>query len=160
RINIGKARLRVRAALGGRMPCLRIKFPNRFPGHAGTPQRVARQVWVRAIAENLAIDLQIRASAAFLPPQSLLAERSIFGIKVFFPQRGRLDDMAVAVENDEVLWRTHFPSLGLLVNRDSAANIARCTRAPIRRAALPPPQDAVRHGLPPRSATNRGARFR
>src|SRR5207302_7961468 len=43
----------------------------------------------------------------------MLAERSIFGVEVFLPQRRRLDDVAVAVENDEVLCRTHFPSLGL-----------------------------------------------
>jgi hypothetical protein len=47
---------------------VRIEFPDRFPGHAGTPKRVARQVGVRAIAENLTIDLQVCAGAAFLPP--------------------------------------------------------------------------------------------
>jgi hypothetical protein len=47
---------------------MRIEFSNRFPGHAGTPQRVPRQVGVRTIAENLTIDLQIGAGAAFLPP--------------------------------------------------------------------------------------------
>ena len=68
RVHIGKPGLRVRGALGGRMPRVRIEFSDRFPGHAGTPQRMARQVGVRAIAENLAVDLEVGAGAAFLSP--------------------------------------------------------------------------------------------
>jgi hypothetical protein len=63
-----------------------------------------RQIGVCRVAEDVAVDLQIRPGAAFLPPQRVLAESAVFRFQVFLPQRRRLDDMAVAVEYREVLF--------------------------------------------------------
>ena len=70
---------------------------------------MARQVGVALVAEGLAVDLEIGAGAPLLPPQRVLAERAVLGIEVFLPQRGRLDDMAVGVEYNEVF--RHHPLL-------------------------------------------------
>src|SRR5580704_5945338 len=41
----------------------------------------------------------------------MLAERAIFGIEIFLPERRRLDDMAVAIEYREVFGRHLRPPL-------------------------------------------------
>src|SRR5438094_9944145 len=63
---------------------------------------MAWQVGVAFVAVGLAVDLEMGAGAPLLSPQRVLAERAVLGIEVFLPQRGRLDDMAVAVEHRKV----------------------------------------------------------
>jgi hypothetical protein len=70
---------------------------------------MSRQIGVRRVAEGLAVYLQIRAGPAFLAPEGVLAWRSVFQLEIFLPQRGRLDDMAVAVEYREILRRHSLP---------------------------------------------------
>src|ERR1051326_8163442 len=82
---------------------LGVERADRIPVHARPPQRMPRQIGIAPVAKNLAIDLQIRAGAAFVPPERMLAERAVFGIEISVPERWRLDDMAVAVEDREVL---------------------------------------------------------
>jgi len=88
---------------------MRIEFPNRFPGHAGTPQRVTRQVRVACVAEYLTVDLEIGPGATLLTPESVLAERAVLRVQVFLPQRKRLDDMAVGVKHWKVFGRHPAP---------------------------------------------------
>jgi len=66
---------------------------------------MARQVGVAAVAENLTVDLEISAGLSLLAPQRVLPERAVLGIEILFPQRRRLDDMAVAVEDGEIFRR-------------------------------------------------------
>src|SRR5271166_3317893 len=91
------------------MTRVRVELPDRVPGHAGPPQRMARQIGVPPVAEDLAVDLQICAGPAFLAPQRVLAERAVLRFEIYVPQRGRLDHVAVAVEHREVLRRHPLP---------------------------------------------------
>ena len=88
---------------------MRVERADRIPIHARPPQRMARQVGVARIAEDLAVDLQIGAGAPLVPPERVFAERAVLGVEVILPQRGRLDDMAVGVEYREIL--LHQPLL-------------------------------------------------
>jgi hypothetical protein len=63
---------------------------------------VSRQIGVCRVAEDLAVDLQIRPGPAFLPPERVLAECAVLRLEVFLPQRGRLDEMAITVEYREI----------------------------------------------------------
>src|ERR1051326_490827 len=80
---------------------LGVERADRIPVHARPPQRMPRQIGIAPVAKDLAIDLQIRAGAPFVPPESMLAERAVFGIEISVPERGRLDNMAVAVKARE-----------------------------------------------------------
>src|SRR4029453_3532038 len=75
---------------------------DRIPVHARPPQCMAWQVGVALVAEGLAVDLEIGAGAPLLSPQRVVTEGGVLGIEVSLPQRGRLDDMAVAVEHRKV----------------------------------------------------------
>jgi len=86
------------------MPDVRVEFADRIPGHAGSPQRMPRQIGVALVAEDLAVDFQIRDGPALLAPKRVP--------EVFLPQRGRLDDLAVGIEHCKVFG--HHP---LLVRR-------------------------------------------
>src|SRR5690242_17623006 len=81
---------------------------------------MARQVRVGPVAADLAVDLQVAAMATFMTPQRVLAEGAVFGIEVFLPKRRRLDDMAVAVEHQEILAR-HGGLRGVMLRVYSAA---------------------------------------
>src|SRR5215469_2530516 len=66
---------------------------------------MTRQVGVALVAEHLAVDLEIGAGAPLLPPQRMLAERAVLRVEISLPQRGRLDDVAVAVKHCKVFGR-------------------------------------------------------
>src|SRR5499427_6342502 len=72
-------------AVGHRMPRARIQLADRVPIHSGSPQRMPRQIGVGRVAEDLAIDLQIRAGLAFLTPERMLSERAVLGVEIFLP---------------------------------------------------------------------------
>ena len=99
------ASISARRACGSQAPsfigCLVCgsKLPIASQVHAGPPQRMSRQVGVCRVAEDLAVDLQIRAGPALLPPQCVLAERAVLRLEVFLPQLGRLDDVAESPSN-------------------------------------------------------------
>src|SRR5580693_1074735 len=112
------------------MPGVRVQFPDRVPIHAGPPQGMPRQIAVSPIAENLAVDLQIRGAPALLAPQRVLAERAVLRFEVFLPERGWLDDVAVAIEYREVF--TRHPPLPI-----SSASIPVSLRGAERRSNLP-----------------------
>lgn len=46
---------------------------------------MAGEVGVAPVAEDLAVDLQIRGSPALLAPQRVLAERAVLRVQVFLP---------------------------------------------------------------------------
>ena len=77
RVHVGESSLRIPRALVHRMTGVRVQLADGVPGHAGAPQRMARQVGVRRVAEDLAVDLEIRAGPALLPPEPVLAERAV-----------------------------------------------------------------------------------
>jgi len=55
-----------------------------------------RQIGEALVAEDLAVDFQIRDGPALLAPKRVPAERAVLRFEVFLPQRGRLDDVAAA----------------------------------------------------------------
>ena len=95
------------------MPRVRIERADRIPIYAGPPQRMARKIGVRRIAEDLAVDLEVGAGAALVAPQRMLAQHAVFRLQIFLPQRRRLDHMAVGVEHREI-FRRHplLPGVG------------------------------------------------
>src|SRR5262249_41661864 len=100
-------------------------------------------IGIRRVADDLAVELQIRAGPAFLAPEPVLSERAVLRGEIFLPQLWRLDHVRVAVEHREV-FRRHR----------ALAGIRALT------AGRPPPPASARRGSPLRSATNRGARSR
>ena len=76
-----------------------------IPIHARPPKCVARQVGISFVAVHLTVDLEIGPGATLLPPKRVFAERAVLRVQVFFPQRRRFDDVAIAVEYQEVLSR-------------------------------------------------------
>src|SRR6266446_8827904 len=116
---------------------MRVEGTDCIPVHARPPQCMARQVGVSLVAEDLAVDLEIRDSAPLLPPQRVLPERPVLGVEIFLPQRRRLDDMAVAVEHYEILGSHPFlrlyasPLVNVIVAR--RAMQSRCVASQSRR---------------------------
>ena len=84
---------------------------------------MAWQVRVGPVAADLAVDLEVRSVAALMAPKRVLAERAVFRVKVFVPERRRLDDVAVAVEHREIFARhggLRCPVLRILFRGHSA----------------------------------------
>ena len=88
RVHIGQPGSWIPCALVHRVTHARIELADRVPGHARTPDGVARQVGVRASRTTLAIDLEIRVRLAVVPPQRMFAERPELGIEIFLPELG------------------------------------------------------------------------
>jgi hypothetical protein len=70
------------------MSGVRVQLPDRVPIHAGPPQRMPRQIGVAVVAKDFAVDLQIRASWPFMPPQRVLAEHTVFRFEYFSHSAG------------------------------------------------------------------------
>jgi len=68
-----------------------------------------RQIGVALVAEDLAVDFQIRDGPPLLAPKRVPAERAVLRFEVFLSQRGRLDDVAVGIEHCKVLWSSSAP---------------------------------------------------
>jgi hypothetical protein len=98
RVHVGQADLWIPRAFVHGMARVRVQLADGVPCHAGAPHRMAREIGVGRVAEDLAVDLQIRAGPAFLTPEPMLAERAVLWLEILLPKRGRLDHVRVAID--------------------------------------------------------------
>ena len=106
-VHVAQPRLRLPGALVHGVADIGVQVADRFPGHAGPPEGVARQVDVGRIAIDFAVDFEVGVGLAILPPQGVFAQHPVLGIEVLLPYRSWLHHVGIAVKDRRVLLSGH-----------------------------------------------------
>ena len=85
RIHVAQARLGIRCARGRCVSSVSVELADLVPRHPRPPDRVARDVGVHRVAEDLAVDLEVGAELALFTPQREFSQSAELRIEVLAP---------------------------------------------------------------------------